>query len=268
MNRFDIQTVRPSAGWSKIYRCPNCKNAIEIFCDGLLKEHICNYCGHETSLVDGVPFFLPDKVVSQDASGIAEKTFNSPKLYELLVRVKTAIWRDKTIGIKEFIKDKSVLDVGCGPSLHKPHLEYFPEDAKSMGGVDVSLPFILNARRENPGDKFTFAVAPIDNLPFLDKSYDTIVVSFVIHHIPGDLSKVFQELKRVARHHIVIFDHVRSDTAIVGGLQSLYWKIMDGGCNYLTQAEWDHFLSSFRIEKKIQTGMIFRHVVKYVCRVE
>ena len=72
------------------------------------------------------------------------------------------------------------------------------------------------------------------------------------------------ELIRVTKNHIIIYDHLLSDNKFASIIQLIYWKIMDGGCNYLTNAEWSKLLSSVSIVKRLRTGKIFGHVVKYM----
>jgi ubiquinone/menaquinone biosynthesis C-methylase UbiE len=104
-------------------------------------------------------------------------------------------------------------------------------------------------------------------LPFDDKSFDVVLVSFLLHHVNGDLVRVIDELNRVARGHVVIFDHRRADHRAKQSIQDLYWRVFDGGLQYLTAAEWDVLLERFRVVRRARSGLLFGHVVKLVCEV-
>ena len=43
---------------------------------------------------------------------------------------------------------------------------------------------------------------------------------------------------------------------------------MDGGCNYMTAKEWEKSLSDIKVIKRLRTGAIFGHVVKFICAVK
>jgi SAM-dependent methyltransferase len=213
-----------------------------------------------------VPVFLPDYLPSVSTIGLAQTSFQTPKLYHAYVTLKALVYRDAKIGVSEYIDNRHVLDVGCGPTLRSDYREYNPEAAASVTGVDVSIPFVLAARRTHPEPKYSFAVASIDHIPFPDKTFDTTIASFVIHHVPGSAKDILTELQRITRHVIVIYDHIRSCNVLTGAIQRSYWKLCDGGCNYLTGDEWTMCLAGISVEKQLRTGAIFGHVVKFVLR--
>jgi SAM-dependent methyltransferase len=80
-----------------------------------------------------------------------------------------------------------VLDVGCGSSR-------ILESNPSAVGLDVQLHKLRYARRYgNP-----LVHGSIFDLPFADETFDSVICSEVIEHIPGD-ERVFDELTRVLR---------------------------------------------------------------------
>ena len=143
------------------------------------------------------------------------------------------------------------------------HLEYAPSQTKSLTAMDVSLPFVEAAKKGNIGPHCSFVVGSIADIPFKDKSFDTTIVAFVIHHVPCDPRKIFAELQRVTRKHIVVFDHLRAEKSVHQAIQTAYWNVFDGGCNYLTPTEWADVLKPFHVVKRQVTGAIFGHVVKF-----
>jgi SAM-dependent methyltransferase len=184
-----------------------------------------------------------------------EKTFALPSLYNYLVDLKTLLsGKIPHLGVQEVVAGQHVLDVGCGPTLEAEHAEREAGSAASYTGIELSLPFLKSVREENPGENFFFAQASINAIPFPDKSFDTTIVSFVIHHVPGDPARVIEELVRVTRRHLVIYDHLRSDGFLVSLLQSAYWNTFDGGCNYMTREQWTRALGPLRQIRETRNG--------------
>ena len=89
----------------------------------------------------------------------------------------------------------SLCDVGCGTGA----LLRFVADAapvKRMAGCD----FILSAPTD---DRFEYHQMRIENLPFRDKEFDTVVCTHVIEHIL-DHRQAIAELRRIARRRVII----------------------------------------------------------------
>lgn len=248
--------------------CPRCKSPLRLDLghDG---ENACANCGYHAIVTGGVPVLLANgrNHAAVPRRGAAESTFRSPALYVALVKLKNRVYRDTSLDISDYVVGKSVLDVGCGPDLNLPHMESPHPRAASYVGIDSSLEFVLSARRKSPGDNYAFAQASVTDIPFPDKSFDTTVVSYVIHHVAAAPAQIMRELLRVTRSHLVIFDHLRADNFITQRIQDLYWRVFDGGCNYMTRLEWEAFLAPVRTLHEVRTGAIFRHVLKIVCAV-
>ena len=228
----------------------------------------CNGCGKYLTVINGVPLYL-EKPQNTDKAfkALAEATFSTPVGYELMVRLKRLAFRDATIGVSDFIRGKHVLDVGCGPCLDLPHLENDHANAKTYVGIDASSSFVISARAKNPSDRYAFAQASAMELPIPDKSFDTAIVSFAIHHIEDYDGAVMKELIRSTRRHIIILDHLRSEANIASWIQTRYWNNFDGGCNYMTAFQWGEYLKDVSVIRKVRTGAIFGHVIKLICEV-
>jgi SAM-dependent methyltransferase len=228
---------------------------------------VCGNCSHVFPFWNGIPIFSVLDSPRRSAS-VMESTFKHPTRYQKLVNVKRLIYKDKVLGIEDYMNGKDVLDVGCGPSLAFEHLEYSASLTRSLVGVDVSLPFVDSARRENPDDKFTFLVAQADRLPFPDKSFDTTIASYLLHHAAPEPSIVLKELLRVTKNHVIIFDHIKSAGPLRGVIQQLYWNIFDGGCHYQTKSQWDTTTGNLNVVRTLRTGAIFGHVYKFIIAID
>lgn len=88
-----------------------------------------------------------------------------------------------------------VLDLGCGDGQVSNHL--ISKGIKTVG-VDISstaLPFFQ-------GEK---AIASADNLPFEEKSFDLVLSSEVLEHLPAHIYEAsLKEIERVAKKYILI----------------------------------------------------------------
>ncbi|HWQ99221.1 MAG TPA: methyltransferase domain-containing protein [Candidatus Methylomirabilis sp.] len=98
----------------------------------------------------------------------------------------------------------TVLDAGCGEGVISLLLA---ERGNASTGVDLSSPNVEAARREalrrGVGSLATFVQGDAEALPFPDKSFDIVVSSHVLEHLP-DFDQGARELVRVAKRRVVV----------------------------------------------------------------
>lgn len=110
-----------------------------------------------------------------------------------------------------------VLDVGVGTGKNLP---YYPKGIE-LTGVDISSRMLEKARKraEMIGIDVDLQVMDVEELPFPDKSFDNIVVTFVFCSV-SDPVKGLRELGRVLKDDgtILMLEHVRSENRVIGTL--------------------------------------------------
>lgn len=98
---------------------------------------------------------------------------------------------------KKYIKNKTILDVGCWTGRYTSFASKY---AKKAVGVDPSHEAINDARREIP--QASFLVGAVNHLPFKDKSFDAVIFLAVLEHIPeGTESQALIEIHRVLKQN-------------------------------------------------------------------
>jgi ubiquinone/menaquinone biosynthesis C-methylase UbiE len=94
---------------------------------------------------------------------------------------------------------EAILDAGCGTGDLALVLAQRVGATGSVNGIDASPEMIARAtqkaRRQH--SSATFAIATAEALPFADHTFDQVVSSLVLHHLPGDL--IHQALANMAR---------------------------------------------------------------------
>jgi SAM-dependent methyltransferase len=92
----------------------------------------------------------------------------------------------------------TVCDIGCGTGALLRHIrEHSRQDLSRMVGTDIIPP-------DRPiGGGIEFVAGWIEDLPFADQSFDTVVCTHVIEHILN-YRRAIEELRRIARRRIII----------------------------------------------------------------
>jgi SAM-dependent methyltransferase len=122
-----------------------------------------------------------DTVISQ------QKDFNS---------FTTRGWETLTRRFEKCTAGKSnldILEIGCGTGHSKI---VFASHARRVVGIDLSRNSLQIARRRHPNDMWICGDAR--NLPFAPASFDLLVFSSVLHHIPNYLAAL-REAHRILR---------------------------------------------------------------------
>ena len=105
-----------------------------------------------------------------------------------------------------FVPDgSSLLEVACGIGVDYPR--YRAKGVKYFG-VDLTEKYVAEAQQRGVPCK----VADALNLPFADKSFDSVYCKDLLVHLPpGDWKTVLSEMARVCRDRVIVLDHAFED---------------------------------------------------------
>jgi ubiquinone/menaquinone biosynthesis C-methylase UbiE len=109
---------------------------------------------------------------------------------------------------------QDVLDVGCGPGALTSELV---ERVGTVTGVDPSEPFVAAFRDRYPG--LRVELAPAEDLPFEDASFDAALAQLVVHFMSDPLAGL-REMARVTRDN--------------GFVAACVWDLSRGGVSPLS----------------------------------
>ncbi len=113
-----------------------------------------------------------------------------------------AAFRQETLGRADLKAGEKVLDIGCGTGLLTRIAGQAVWPNGSAIGIDPAARMIDAARKAAlaQGSRAEFRLGVAENLGFEDKSFDCVLSSAMLHHIPKDLkTKVLSEALRVLK---------------------------------------------------------------------
>jgi len=94
----------------------------------------------------------------------------------------------------------AVLDIGCGTGTLAIAAKRRVGAQGVVTGIDASEPMLVRARRKarKARQDVTFELASADALPFADGSFDVLLCSVMLHHLPRRMRpQMMQEARRV-----------------------------------------------------------------------
>jgi len=144
----------------------------------------------------------------------------------------------------------TVLDLGCGDGrLGSRVLEMRP-DLTWLGGDTMSRLAAQIPAFQYDGHR----------LPLPDDSVDSVVIVDVLHHTE-DPAPVLEEAARVARHWIIVKDHLREGFLAEGTLRFMDWvgNARHGVAlpyNYLDRSEWGRVFEKSRVVPEDWSGTL------------
>lgn len=132
-------------------------------------------------------------------------------------------FRRYTVAVAQLQPGEAVLDAGCGTGILTRLAAEAVRPTGGVLGIDPAPDMIRVARinAANAGNTARFKPATIEDLPFEDGSFDVVLASLVLHHLPPDLRQVgVREVRRVLRPggRLIVADLGRS--------AAFLWRLM------------------------------------------
>lgn len=130
----------------------------------------------------------------------------NPRAYDWLARAVTLgrerEFRHRTLDLAELHSGDAVLDVGCGTGTLLIEAAKRVGPSSSTHGIDRSAEMVAHARRKAAaqGISTIFVVGSADHLPFPDASFDVVLCTLMLHHLPAPMQMAtIGEMRRVLR---------------------------------------------------------------------
>ena len=141
--------------------------------------------------------------------------WNWARHYDLLVWLVTLgreqAFRQRIADLARLQPGETVLDVGCGTGTLAIVARQRVGETGRVSGIDPSPQMIARASRKAVlrGLAIDFQVGVIEQLSFPDQSFDVVLSTFMMHHLPDDLKRRgLREIARVLKPggHLLVLD--------------------------------------------------------------
>jgi ubiquinone/menaquinone biosynthesis C-methylase UbiE len=167
--------------------------------------------GHLTLALTAAGLFLA--VLASQASGRTPRgaghgaTLHAPRFYDLAAAVycfgREARMRTRMLEVAGVAPGEHVLDVCCGTGTLALAAQRWVGDLGSVHGLDASEEMIAHARSKaaRQGLPVAFEVAPAQAIPFDDATFDVVLCTLALHHLPEGEPRAhaIEEMRRVAK---------------------------------------------------------------------
>lgn len=150
------------------------------------------------------------------------------------------------------LKDKDVLDLGCGFGWHCRFAR--EQQANSAIGVDISEKMLKRAREKTNDPAVTYFHMPIEEINFSDSQFDVVISSLAFHYIESfeSICKKVHDYLRPGGIFIFSVEH-----PIFTSRNEQDWHLDSKG----SRLHWP--VDNYQSEGKRETAFLTENVIKY-----
>lgn len=150
------------------------------------------------------------------------------------------------------MKDKNLLDLGCGYGWHCIYAK--EQGAHNVCGVDISEKMLLEAKKKSKGYDIEYHCCAIEDMTFPKESFDIIISSLTFHYL-DDLDIAIKKIKSILKKHgTFIFSCEHPVFTAYGSQDWIYDKD-----NKIDHFPIDHYFE----EGKREANFLNEKVIKY-----
>jgi ubiquinone/menaquinone biosynthesis C-methylase UbiE len=149
---------------------------------------------------------MTDSVKENERPSTTGLLLHSAVAYDLMVwfitRGRENALREEMLRLARLQQGEAVLDVGCGTGSLAVAAKRKVGPAGAVYGVDASPQMIARAKKKarRAGVEVTFKNAFAQSLPFQDGTFDAVLSTVMLHHLPRPARKELAlEIRRVLR---------------------------------------------------------------------
>ena len=143
--------------------------------------------------------------------------------YDRFMRKDRAAYEKMYALIRPVVKAKTVLELAAGTGLIAKHIV---NAAAHIEATDASAEMIAEAKRDNHSTKLHFSVQDMFRLPYVEESFDVVIVSNALHIVPQP-EKALAEIRRVLKDDGVLiaptFTH--AENSIFGMIRAFFMRL-------------------------------------------
>ena len=116
-------------------------------------------------------------------------------LADTFIRRSTDLNRESIASVLAAMQGRSALDMACGSGWLSRQM--------AQRGWQVTAADIMPPASADDSDNPVFCVADVMQLPFADKSFDTVVCAHTLEHV-FDIGRALSEVRRVCRQRLIV----------------------------------------------------------------
>ena len=143
--------------------------------------------------------------------------------YDRFMRKDRAAYDEMYELIRPIVRRKTVLELATGTGLIAKNVV---NAAAHIEATDASVKMIAEAKRDNCSAKLHFSVQDMFRLPYVEESFDVVIVSNALHIVPRP-EKALAEIRRVLKDGGVLiaptFTH--AENSISGKVKAFFMKL-------------------------------------------